>query len=119
MQLTHSLDDEVWYRFDDIYYSRGLDEYDEPRPGYDARCVMTRFSVVRHTPKGAWIVDITGRRRWVKRDARKRYACPTMEEAMESFQARKRRQVSILCAQIVRVEAALAAARREYPELTS
>jgi acetolactate synthase regulatory subunit len=40
--------------------------------------------------------------RFVRFDARKRYACPTKREALVSFVARKNRQVSILSSQIER-----------------
>lgn len=48
------------------------------------------FPVRKRTPKGAWIYD-----RFVLLTARKKYACETLEEAVESFLARKTRQASI------------------------
>ena len=64
------------------------------------------FLIVKRTPKGAWVNTYFGRK-FVNLGARKRWACPTREEAMESFIARKERQLSILKAQARNVEAAL------------
>ena len=74
----------------------------------DSRLSLLRmeFPVVRRTPAGVWI-DIYGRARFILTAARKRYACPTKEEALISYRARKRRQVKILRAQLKQAEQAL------------
>lgn len=69
---------------------------------------VREFEVVRETPKGVWLAPgWGGRPRFVLRDSRKRYACPTVEEAHESFLARKRRHLRILRAQVESVEEAI------------
>ncbi|NTU49579.1 MAG: hypothetical protein HGA87_01550 [Desulfobulbaceae bacterium] len=55
------------------------------------------YRLIRETPKGYWIEDEWSiDKRWVSKTARKRYAYPTKAEALDSFIARKRRQISIL-----------------------
>ena len=67
--------------------------------------VLSSFLLLKTTPTGAWIDDF-GRRRFVKTKARKRYACPTIDEALASYHARKDRQVSILQYQLSKAQAA-------------
>jgi hypothetical protein len=64
------------------------------------------FPVLKETAAGVWL-DVYGQRRFVRADAMKRFACPTEQEALESYHARKRRQVRILRAQLASAEAAL------------
>lgn len=70
---------------------------------------LNRFSVVRLTPKGAWVrpswTDIP---RWVSNTSTKRLCHPTVEEAWVSFYRRKERQLLILNRQIAAVRDALA-----------
>ncbi len=67
------------------------------------RLEMWWHRVSRRTPKGAWLGD-----RFVLLTARKRWACNTEQEALESFVARKTRQIKILSAQLAAAEADLA-----------
>jgi hypothetical protein len=90
---------ERWYRYEIVRYSNGVDEFDDPLPGHSVAVEVRDFMVLRHTPKGVWIETWAGDKRFVLKDARKRYACPTKEEALDSFIARQRRRVSILEAQ--------------------
>ena len=62
------------------------------------------YRVVKVTPHGVRLDN----GRFVLRDARKRFACPTIEEAVESFMARKSRQMGILHRQIEQIEEAIA-----------
>lgn len=64
---------------------------------------MWWYPVKRRTPKGAWISD-----RFIRLTAFKRYACNTETEAIESFIARKKRQIKILTAQLKNAEQDLA-----------
>ena len=88
---------EVWYRCEDIRYSSGTDEWGDPLPGPGRLEIrLYEYTVLRHTPKGVWINGgYSSRGRFVLRDANKRYACPTIEEARVSFLARKRRERDI------------------------
>jgi hypothetical protein len=55
--------------------------------------------VVKVTPKGFWL-DYYGSRKFVRAEARKRWAYPTKQEALESFIARREKQLKILRSQI-------------------
>ena len=103
------MDEVYWYRFIDYATAAGCDEDGDPIPGATGvEILLKKYKVLSETPKGVWVQDdrffIEDRnsvpRRWVRRDARKRFACPTIEEAMESFIARKQRQAGIYEARV-------------------
>lgn len=72
---------EKWYRVDARHGSMSVETFD----------------VTKHTPCGVWLEsEVFRTRRFVLKTARKRYACPTFDEALESFIARKKRQRAIL-----------------------
>jgi hypothetical protein len=100
---------EWWYRFESHNVSAGVDECGDPirteTPIVEVG--VTRFAVVKHTPKGVRLDS----GRLVMRNSRKRYACPTIEEALESFKARKRAQIRILSRQVKAAELALRQAK--------
>ena len=112
---------EYFYRYEDVVYSLGVDEFDDPIPGGWVRVELREYRVLRRTPKGVRIEDwgIPRVRRlsdgseklvygkFVLLDARKRFACPTKEEALDSFKARKKKQIRILKEQLKRAEDAL------------
>ncbi len=63
------------------------------------------FPVMKKTKRGVWIaLRFEERNRFVLNTARKRYAWPTVDEAIDSFLARKKQQYRILKAQLKRVE---------------
>jgi hypothetical protein len=84
-----------WYRYREVLWTSAK-----------VTLVLHQYPVLSETPKGVWL-DVFGCKRFVRADARKKYASPTQEEALESFHARKRRQVQILSAQLARAQAAL------------
>lgn len=91
---------EVWYRY---YYSSSEDR---------VRVLLEEFQVLRQTQKGVWIALYPGHTgKFVLRDATKRYACPTKEEALTSFIARKTKQLRIMRACIRDVECAVKLAK--------
>lgn len=98
--------DEVFYRYQDTAYSLGTTELGDPVPGYNLQVDLHTYPVVKHTPKGTWIEHCFGRK-FVLRGARRKYAHPTKEEALESFRARKRSQIRILRNKLERAERAL------------
>mgnify|MGYP001056942128 CR=1 FL=1 len=61
---------------------------------------VERWTVTKVTPRGCWVVrsSCVGllRPRFMRVDARRRFACLTEKEALESYLARKNRQVAIL-----------------------
>lgn len=73
--------DTVWYRYVDSDQEWSRDPYE------------LTLRVVRYTPKCA-VLYLWGRQHFVLLDARKRFAYPTRELAMESYIARKRMQIS-------------------------
>ena len=64
------------------------------------------YPVVKSTLKGVWI-DVWGKKKFILNDARKQWASPSPEKALESYQARKRRQIGILEHQLNRAKIAL------------
>lgn len=83
-----------WFRFDDQRYANAPDEHGE---SYGAHTVVTleRFKMLKRTPKGVWLDIGFGSRRFVLDTATRRFACATVEEALTSFKARKKKQASI------------------------
>lgn len=95
----------TFYRFEDYGVSVGSEEF-----GFSSRRELSlrEFQVIKETPKGAWIqMTFCGDKRFVRLDARKQYACPTIELARQSFIARKKRQIKILTKQLRNAEEAL------------
>jgi hypothetical protein len=92
----------VWYRVQDGRYAPASDEWGHPVGRGCAFVHVLEFPVLRETEKGVWL-DAHGGRRFVLRDARKRFACPTPAEAWESWRARKRKQLRILESQVSHV----------------
>ena len=78
---------------------------------------MYEYPVIKTTPCGAWIELALGERRFVNFQARKRYACPTKADAIESFRARKRRQMAILTAQLKDAQRCLDAVEADVDRL--
>ena len=70
------------------------------------RVVQKSFKVIKETTCGYWIlwfgsqIHLGPPAKWVSRTTKKRYAYPTLSEALKSFRARKRRQIQILEAQL-------------------
>lgn len=90
---------ETWHRF-------------EIFSGDPVRLRHRTFAVIRHTPKGVWLDDVgffssLRGEKFVLKDARKRFACPTVREAMESLLARQQRRKRILSAQLQDTEEAI------------
>lgn len=111
------MSERVLYRYEDVAVSTGYDEWGYSS-GSRVELYLREYPVLRETPKGVWISLSCGEfhalgdqcERFVLLGARRRFACPTREEALDSFLARKRRQLSIHKARIRHVESAIAAA---------
>ena len=79
---------------------------------------LSELLVIRKTLCGVWLeLPFGSGKRFVRKDARKRYACPTKDEAIDSFIARKRRQTRILTVQLNRVRLQLEASEQRRMEL--
>ena len=100
---------DVWFRIDDVRHA-SCDEYGDVSSTYSA-CYLRQYNVSSVTPKGVWL-DVYGRKRFVLRGARKRFACPSFDEAVESFKARKAAQKRIYAARLKRADEALFALER-------
>ena len=98
---------EVFYRYTDRRLANFVDEWGDAT-GSHPDVTLREYTVLSHTAKGTWIAEGYRGRRFVLRGAHRRFACPTVEEAKESFLARKRRQLSILKAQQRHVEDVMA-----------
>lgn len=98
---------EVWYRVVDFRYAPTLDEWDRPQGDGRSTVEMREYAVLRHTEQGVWLETGETGRKFVLRGARKRFACPTKEEAWESFRARKKKQLRLLMSQIAHVRRVL------------
>jgi hypothetical protein len=81
---------EFLYRYEDRRCSAGVDDFDNPLPGYHLEFMCREFEIKMFMEKPKFVL-LT---------ARKRYACPTKEEALESIRARKNRYNRILQARI-------------------
>ena len=92
--------DKLFYRFRDLNYEDGV------------RVVREELILVKETPCGYWIDDpkwyysIIREMKWVSKTARKRFAYPSEEQAIESFVARKRQQIRYTKARLRRAEQA-------------
>lgn len=106
-----------WYRYEDVAYSRGCDELDRPLGPAIIKVELRKFRVHHHTPKGVRLED----GQFVSDSSRKRFAHATVDEAKESFIARKERQMQIHQARINRAIKALNLIKygTEYPPFTS
>jgi|ERR1700739_1756224 len=99
--------DEKTYWFRVEARSVGDINYDGDLVGSHMEVTLRKFEVLKTTPKGVWLKQFMEDKKFVLRDARKRFACPTVAEAFESFRARKARQKRIYKARIADVEDAL------------
>lgn len=107
---------EVLYRFQEGRYSNGVDEWDNPYPGYTLRVRLIEYPIIKRTPKGAWIKPFMEPRKFVLLTARKKFACATVEEALESFKARKNIYISILLSRVHMAEEAIKLAERKQKD---
>jgi hypothetical protein len=107
---------EYYYRYSEIRYVAGYDQWGDPVPGYNLAITLTEYEVARHTPKGVRIylvpsmfsIDEHERpTRLILDKSHKKFACPTKEEALESFIARKKAQIRILRGKLEQAETAL------------
>lgn len=101
--------DQVWYRYEARHYAPPLDEFDNICREGSRELVLVEYPVLRVTRCGVRLKD----GRFILKQARKRFACPTKEEAMESYKRRKAVQISILQAQLRSAERDLALAGGE------
>jgi len=112
---------EVLFRIKEVLYCLGFDQFDDPLPGYRLELQMWEYPIIKRTEKGAWISlnpwftfddsHFQCGKRFVLLTAKKKYACPTKQEALESFIARKHRQIEIYEARLEQAKKALEKAK--------
>lgn len=106
---------DIFYRYNEIHYAPPLNEWESPIGEGKVAIYLVEYKVIKHTKCGVWIqgshdlerYTLVERKRFVLLSARKKFACPTIEEAKESFIARKKRQIKILKSQLRKAESAL------------
>lgn len=98
-RYEQAVQDQVWYRAHGLRYAPPLDEFDHPVGKGTCDVYIYEFRLIKTTEKGVWL-DVFDRPRFVRTDARKKFACPSKVEALESFIARKHRQKTILRSQL-------------------
>jgi hypothetical protein len=110
---------DTWYRYEDVRHA-SIDDFGDAGETY-VQIYQRTYKVSKVTPKGVWLsyFFIGGAGRFVRLDARKRFAHSTKEEALESFKARKAAQVRILERQLSLVRHALWQAERLEREFSS
>ena len=91
---------DVLYRYEEVLHKGGY-----------VQVALQTFPITKKIPKGFWI-DNFGVPRFVLSGAHKHFACLTKDEALESFMARKVRQIKILAAQYENTRQALSIAER-------
>lgn len=67
----------------------------------DFKLEYEELPVIKETPCGYWVASDFGyKKRFVLKQSQKRFACVTKDLALESFKAKKRRQISLLKEQL-------------------
>jgi hypothetical protein len=105
MQETQAKAEMVLYR----YREEQVDQIYDPRPREAVKAMrlyLDSYPILKFTRCGCWI-DIGSRHKFVNLDKNKKWAHDSLEDAMISFIARKKRQAMILRNQLVRAESAL------------
>jgi hypothetical protein len=102
----HSSNEEIQQ---DLYYYR-IDDQRSRHYDIEADCSvgptlhslqLRQYKVLKFTNKGLWI-DRYGSKKFILTKARRRFAHATYEEALEAYIKRRRRQASLLYAQLER-----------------
>lgn len=79
---------------DEMTNVKELYRYQESKM-WETSVLLRRFPVIKETPCGYWIISVQ-KRRWVSKCGISAWAKPTPAAALESFKARKMRQIAIL-----------------------
>ena len=102
-----------YWRVEDVLRSSGCFDVDGdyiPGPSR-VELELLPFRVLKTTPSGVRIDDyqtrVNGKGRFISRDWTKQWACPTIEEAVQSFVARKKKQRLIYSSKLRNIDEAL------------
>jgi hypothetical protein len=99
----------VLYRMVDMLYAGPPDEWGDPIPNSGSLGVSFRtYRILKETKCGVWIEywGNPSQKKFVNLQCNKKFGCLTMEEAIESFKARKLCQIEILTRQLERARKA-------------
>ena len=107
----------VLYRYEDQRYAASLNEYDEPCGVGELKIHLRIYPIKKITNCGVWIEDYSDKGRFVNLEKNKKFACVTQNQAMESFIARKERQISILTHQLTQAKEAIQKAKKHDGEI--
>jgi hypothetical protein len=100
-----------WYRIEDRRFSVADDWGDHAYTDHDA--AIRVLIVTKVTPKGVKVKFGTiGTTHFILDSATRKFACPTVALALESYRARKRRQLGIYQARIDGIKKSLLAAEK-------
>jgi hypothetical protein len=81
---------------------------DDPRQAVGAmRLYLDSYPIIKYTRCGCWIAIGYDRKRFINLDARRKWAHKSLEDAIKSFAARKKRQITILRHQLLKAEASV------------
>ena len=117
---------ETFYRYEDAH-SRGHTETTVDSCSFFVRSphttiVCKEFTVIRRTPKGAWISEepkgywLVSSKRFMRLDAGRLFAHATKREALQAFLRRKRYQLAQIQYQVDRVTSAIRLATKALEE---
>lgn len=102
----------VAYRFEDRLCSVA-DEYGEHAYS-TTEVTLHKFEILKHTKCGIWIRDYGGAKRFINQTCTKQYAHEKVEDALQSFIARKEKQAHIYRARADTAIYAIRVAQRKY-----
>lgn len=100
---------EKLYRYDYVLTGYSEDYYVEP----NVRLTYRKYTIIKKTKCGVWIEDGCNGKKFVNLTKRKKFACETLQEALEQFLHRKQRQQSILEEQLRHVKISIGLAKIE------
>lgn len=110
----------IFYRYEAVTYAViGIDGELESSVIPNPRIELRIFNLHKETSKGYWIGhglhcpdNLRANSRWVSKTAKKRYAYPTKEEAMNNYIKRTESRIKILNKQLLLCEIALRKAKK-------
>ena len=112
---------EYWYRFDSYSEQEFTFDVDGDLEQVHPRRYKASHRKIRvhhHTPKGVQLILIRGALyRFVDKNARKRWACPTVKEALISFIERKKKHIQHVRATLDRITDELQWAQEDLDEM--
>lgn len=107
-----------WFRIEARHYSVADDYGDHSYTS--SELIVIEIPVIKHTPKGAWLMISPSRKKFVLRDYQHRgraYAAPALAQAKEDFRKRKQFYINCLQSQINRAQREIDMLTTTHPRL--